>query len=686
PVNGPRGHDHTFDPLPATDYSRFKAALAGVNPGNRPVGTDSERAALRSERSALEQNWKTAGVLVAQIEEPVRERLTRSNRPPDTTARAPIPTFTFDFENGPADQSGNVVGNLVGDAKIVAGRLVLPGRGAALRTGAFPGTLRAKTLETWVVLGNRSTRGGSALTVQAADGVRFDGVVFAERQPGKWMAGSDSFSRTRDLDAAEENSAEGEMVQITVSYRADGTIACYRNGKPYGAPYKPSAAPAEFSGSGSQFLFGNRHSGSDGWLDGAIEEARVYDRALTDSEIGATFARRPASVSREQLMAAFTPDERRRWSDALAREGAARDALRRFDAKNPADSQAYAAVSTKPPVVHLLKRGDPSSPDTVVVPGALSALRTLPSDFGLDSNASDSERRSRLAQWLVDKRNPLTARVMVNRIWQGHFGRGLVGTPNDFGFNGERPSHPELLDWLASTFMNPGKDGTGAWSIKRLHKAILLSRTYRMTSARNPKAERIDSDNRLLWRVSPRRLEGEAFRDALLAVAGNLNRQVGGPSFRPFTVSNYGSDFYALVDKDTPEFNRRSVYRMAVHSARSPLLEALDCPDPSAKTARRTVTTTPIQALEMMNDSFVLRQADRLAERLEASATVERTSARLRGLAPRADQTIVRAWRAALGRNPTLAEARRAQTHLRKHSLSSLCWALFNSNEFLYVD
>ncbi|MFM7322278.1 MAG: DUF1553 domain-containing protein, partial [Armatimonadota bacterium] len=552
----------------------------------------------------------------------------------------------------------------------------------ALRTVAIPATLRAKTLETWVVLGNRGTRGGSALTVQSADGVRFDGVVWAERQPDKWMAGSDGFSRTRDLDAPEERDLGANPIQVAVTYHPDGTIACYRDGKPYGTPYKPSTAPIEFPATGSQFLFGHRHTGSEGWLDGAIEEARIYDRALSPEEVASAFARKPVSLPQERLLAALTPTERRRWADATARAGAARDALRAYETAHPGGAMAYAAVSTKPPAVQVLRRGDPTQPADPVVPGGLTAIRALPADFGLDGNSTDPERRVRLARWLVDLRNPLVARVMVNRIWQGHFGRGLVGTPNDFGFNGERPTHPELLDWLARTFTTPDAQGRGAWSMKRLHRLILTSRTYRMRGDRNPKAERIDADNRLLWRFAPRRLEGEAFRDALLAVAGNLNPAQGGPGFRPFTVTNYGSDFYTLIDRDTPEFNRRSIYRMAVHSARSPLLESLDCPDPSTKTPRRTVTTTPIQALEMMNEPFVVRQSRVFAARVDRE-TAAQTASRSGG---NGIARIQSAWRLAYGRLPTPAETRRAAAHLARHSLDSLCWTLFNSNEFLYVD
>ncbi|MFM7321787.1 MAG: DUF1549 domain-containing protein, partial [Armatimonadota bacterium] len=182
-VNCARCHDHKFDPVPMTDYYRIKAALAGVQAGNRSVETDTERAVRQGERAKLEENVRAWNAAVAAIEEPVRRRF----QPETTASTAPIPAVTFDFENGASDRTGRTTGDLLGGARIESGRLILPGRGAALRTGAIPATLRAKTLETWVVLGNRGTRGGSALTVQSADGVRFDGVVWAERQPDKWM-------------------------------------------------------------------------------------------------------------------------------------------------------------------------------------------------------------------------------------------------------------------------------------------------------------------------------------------------------------------------------------------------------------------------------------------------------------------------------------------------------------------
>lgn len=207
-----------------------------------------------------------------------------------------------------------------------------------------------------------------------------------------------------------------------------------------------------------------------------------------------------------------------------------------------------------------------------------------------------------------------------------------------------------------------------------MHRLILTSQAYRQASAPNAAASKVDADNRLLWRFSPRRLEAEVIRDAMLAVAGNLNKSMGGPGFRPFTVSSYGSKFYTLIDRDTPEFNRRSIYRMTVHSARNPLLEALDCPDPSSKTPKRNVSTTPTQALEMMNDAFVLRQARVLAERVRTSVGADiRKQASL-------------AISLTLGRSPSGSELTRAATFLKSNTLDMYCWALLNSGEFAYVD
>jgi hypothetical protein len=183
----------------------------------------------------------------------------------------------------------------------------------------------------------------------------------------------------------------------------------------------------------------------------------------------------------------------------------------------------------------------------------------------------------------------------------------------------------------------------------------------------------MDSDNRLLWRFAPRRIEGEAVRDALLFVSGQLNEDMGGPGFRPFILKIFNSHFYTLTDPLTREFNRRTIYRINVHSAKSPLLDAFDCPDPSTKTPHRAATTTPLQALAMMNNAFVLRQASYFAERVRTEA----------GAKPEAQ--VVAAYRLAFGRMPTKDETERAAALVREHGRERLCWVLLNASEFLYA-
>ncbi len=327
----------------------------------------------------------------------------------------------------------------------------------------------------------------------------------------------------------------------------------------------------------------------------------------------------------------------------------------------------YAARPSSPPPTFVLGRGDIEKKGERVAAGGLSAVKSPPAEFGLAADAPEAVRRRKLAEWLADPSNPLTARVLVNRVWHYHFGTGLVATPNDFGRNGDRPSHPELLDWLASDFLAQGS------RLKALHRRIMLSNTYRQSSRFDARAAAADADDRLLWRYPARRLEAEAIRDAMLLASGQLNPQMEGPSFRPFKLTVFNSNFYELNDPVGPEFDRRTVYRININSAKDPLLETLDCPDPSVKTPRRAVTTTPLQALGLMNDTFVLRQARCLAARLESIAGHD------------VPEQVNRAYRLTLGRRPRESERERASALVREAGLAELAWVLLNSSEFLYL-
>jgi hypothetical protein len=262
--------------------------------------------------------------------------------------------------------------------------------------------------------------------------------------------------------------------------------------------------------------------------------------------------------------------------------------------------------------------------------------------------------------------NVLTRRVIVNRLWQWVFGQGLVATPSDFGLGGDRPSHPELLDWLAGGF-----DRNGG-SIKATLRLLLASRAYRQDSRCGGDAPgaAVDAGNRLLWRQNPRRIEAEAVRDAVLAVSGKLNPQRGGPGFEDFTYEEAYAPIYRYLTADEPRLWRRSIYRYIVRTTPSRFLTTLDCPDPANVTPRRNVTTTPLQSLALYNNDFMLRQARYFAERIEREG----------------GDPVGRAYAIAFGRAPSEEEKALAAAFIEKESLFAFCRALFNANEFVYVD
>jgi hypothetical protein len=577
----------------------------------------------------------------------------------------PKPAARWEFETDSRDSVGGLHAELKGGATIAGGRLVVDGKTAFAATSPLARDLTAKTLEAWVSLPTLKQGGGGVISVQIPDGRTFDAIVFAERKPLKWMAGSEDFVRTRDLNGSDETAKPNELVHVAITYAADGRVAVYHNGRPYGEAYLPngSKGPVTFKAGSAQVVFGLRHTGGgNAFLRVEIEEARLYDTALTVEQVLASFRAGVERFAPAELRAAMSPEERDSHA-ASVREADRLDAelsvLRKM-------TMAYAAVPQQPGPTVVLKRGDIAKPGDPVAPGSPAVVNGLPA-ADLPEDAQEGERRRQFADWAVHRHNPLTWRVIVNRVWQHHFGDGIVRTPNDLGLNGERPSHPELLDWLAAWFRDSGG------RLKPLHRLIVTSATYQQSSAFDPAAVGVDADNRLLWRYAPRRLEAEAVRDAMLSVAGKLNREAGGPSFRPFRVENFNSAFYHLFDDDRPDLNRRSVYRMNVTSARDPVLEVLDCPDPSVKTPRRSVTTTPLQALALMNNPFADRMARSFADRVRREAGDDGAA------------QVTLAYRLALGRPPTDAERDRAAAVVSDAGLKAVCWALLNSSEFVYV-
>jgi hypothetical protein len=319
--------------------------------------------------------------------------------------------------------------------------------------------------------------------------------------------------------------------------------------------------------------------------------------------------------------------------------------------------------------IHVLKRGDPARPGAPVGPRVLGAL--LPDDAP-ELPATVANPRTRLAQWLTDPDHPLTIRVWVNRVWQYHFGRGLVATPGDFGVNGAPPSHPELLDYLANEFVRNGQ------RTKPLHRLILLSAAYRQASAAGPAARRTDPDNRLLSHFPRRRLTAEEVRDTLLAVSGRLNPAMGGPAVTVPVEADLPRLLYDPGQwKPTPdaaEHDRRSVYLLVKRNLQLPFFQVFDQPDGQVSCPRREASTHPLQALELLNGTLANRLAAAFAERLERECGPDRA------------RQVDRAFRLAAGRPPGPRERDVALAFLADQPLREFTLALFNLNAFLYVD
>ena len=393
-----------------------------------------------------------------------------------------------------------------------------------------------------------------------------------------------------------------------------------------------------------------------------------------------------ATVVPEPVRAAagLPPDQRSEQQQAAIAAYALRNRAEQELARLPVTAAVYAWSRSHshgkhlgspqvPKVVHVLRRGDIDKPGEIAVPGALSALTALPGRFDLEDHQDEAARRAALADWLANDENPLTWRSVVNRVWSYHFGRGICETPNDFGRMGGAPSHPQLLDWLAVWFRDDAKG-----SLKELHRLILLSATWRQAGRITAEpAGSIDAENRLLWRMTPRPLDAESFRDAILQISGRIDLAMGGPGIEQFTRAE-GQQLTPQLDYDAFDWNhptaaRRSIYRVVWRGITDPFMESLDFPDLGMLAPQRGYSVSALQALTLFNNDFVLHHCQVLAARLEdRDATL--------------DEQVADACQLILLRPPSPQESVLLTAYARKHGLAAACRVLFNSNEFLFVD
>ena len=395
------------------------------------------------------------------------------------------------------------------------------------------------------------------------------------------------------------------------------------------------------------------------WTD--QEVGSVFDALEKDPRIGV------AAIAAELRRASPGPGE----SDVHAGLRRTLDDLKRNPPPPLPTARGLVDAGPRPPATFVLKRGDLTARGAQVEPGVPKVLESAP--LRIQPKDRSTGRRAALAAWLTGRDNPLTARVVVNRLWQGHFGRGIVATTSDFGLVGSEPTHPSLLDWLACELMDRG------WSLKAMHRLIVTSRTYRRSSIGSPESRRLDPDAAELSRFPRRRLDGETIRDALLAVSGRLDRAMGGPGVFPELppeLAALNSRGLWPISPRESDRRRRSLYIFVRRNLRYPFFEAFDRPDTNASCPQRPTTTIAPQALSLLNSGLAFDAARALADRVRSESRGD------------TDAGIRRAYRLALGRVPEadeLADARRFVSE-GDAAWPAFCLALVNSNAFVYLD
>ncbi len=615
-----RCHDHKFDPITERDYYGWYATFAGVQHGDRIVATDDQRkqheAKVRPLNARKDEIAKARAAIhdaiVARGESKRAEYDARWHREPIDRR---LTTETFEPTR----------------ARFV--RLVAEGRDSDPRSqsGFRIDEFEAFTFDDRNVAAALSGALAEGLSNAPGDFARAYGAELAidGKYGARWIAAGSTLTIRFARDEA--------IRRVVFSSDREAALAIDSGETTFLSEYR-----IETSLNGETWtVLADSHDRQP--VNDAHRHKRYIDAESTQTE-------------RDELAAL---DEQLR---AVSRE---------LDAIPPLPLLPVGTLTQPAEPTHIFLGGDPQRKGDVVSPASLSALQYA--EYALASEAPEQERRLALARWIVDPRNPLTPRVLVNRIWHYHFGRGLVDTPSDFGFMGGRPSHPELLDWLASELIDPQFENDGdPWQLKRMHRIIMLSNTYRQSSDfRNDAAQR-DASSRLLWRFPPRRLSGEEIRDSMLAVAGKLDPRMGGPGFRLYEYLRDNVSTYVPLDAHGPATYRRAVYHQNARASRIDFMTDYDSPDCALPAPRRETTTSPLQALTSMNHSFTIDMAELLAQRLRDGDDPS--------------TQIQRAFEILYGRLPAALEESNAISFVNSHGLNAFCRALFNSNEFIYLN
>ena len=474
-VNCARCHDHKYDPVSQREYYQMKAAFEGVWHGERELLTPAEQEARRDRIDPLEKRIAEIEDQLAKLEVPARQLIVEgrggTGTQPSRTLSAPSPIAQWPFDLNTRDWVGSLHARRPEMWELAEGRLrpadeepvrVDGDEPVMAESAELQQHLHEKTLESWVWVAKLPEKSTLVMKVGITEGFRgaaYDGITYLAADEKHWRNSSMGGFRNLKVPGPPEE-GEGQLIHIAIAYAADHSIRVYRNGKPYGEPYTPDLTIR------AARLHTYQAGGAIVSLSAAkkfeLEEARLYDVALTEEQVAASYGAGVHNFTAEELREVMAPAERSRARDLRTELVRLQERLEGV----PKPEKIYAAEIRPPEPTYLLERGDVRQKGEHVAAGALSCISSLSPDFGLEADAAEADRRLQLASWLASPDNPLFARTMVNRVWHYHFGSGFVENPNDLGFNGGEPSHPELLDWLATEFIRSG------WSVKKLHKLI----------------------------------------------------------------------------------------------------------------------------------------------------------------------------------------------------------------------
>ncbi len=617
-VNCARCHYHKFDPIPTEDYYRLRAAFEGVIHGERVLATDAEKRLYEAKANPLEARRSEVTNAKATLEKSIAER---AKAKAAEVASYSLPKITRQFNE---HRFAPVT------ARYLKFKMLAHSDNPKAATNARMDEFEVWTKDRNIALAGNGTKAAGATTRKAEDFAGTDAY-------GVELVNDGKFGERWFIAAPAELTltfANTETIERIV-FSHDRTAA----------PNDPGAGLGPFV---TEYQVLVSLDGKD-W------------QAVADSSSRPPFNEAHLIERFSQLV--MTADEKQTRTSLDAELA---NLNRDLKAITPLPL-VWAGKFEQPKVTtYVHKGGDPMRRGADVTPASLAVLDGAMKPFDLPADAPEGERRLALANWIASDANPLTARVLANRIWQNHFGTGLVDTPSDFGFLGGKPSHPELLDWLARRLQTHG------WKLKPLHREIVLSQTYQQSSAHRDEAAKLDANSRLLWRFPPRRLHAEEIRDTLLHVAGKLNLQLGGPGFRLYRYLEDNVATFVPLDQHGAETYRRAVYHQ---NARSSLVDGLtdfDLPDNAGPAPNRISTTSPLQALTLLNHPFTLAMAEALTERAKKDAPNDATAVR-------------RAFALAFQRQPSREEEAAAMQLIVTSGWRAFGRALLNANELLYA-